>query len=406
MGLHIAMVSEHASPLVPLGTADAGGQNVYVDALARELARQGALVDVYTRRDDPAAPAVVDAAPGVSVHHVPAGPAAPVAKDDMFRWMPEFAERLAATWRWRRPDVVHAHFWMSGWAATAARPAGVPLVQTFHALGSVKRRHQGAADTSPPERPAVERGLARDVDAIVATCDDEVTELTALGAPPDRVTVVPCGVDRLFQPIGPRDQLPRRRPVRLACVSRFVPRKGIGDVLEAVALLGDDVELVVAGGPARADLPRDPEAQRLRRLAAHLGVTGRCDFVGSLDRADVAALLRSSDLAVCAPWYEPFGIVPVEAMACGLPVVGTDVGGLRDTIVDGVTGRLVPPRRPEALAGAIGELLADPARRRTMGIAAVRRADLQYRWPTIARRVADVYAALLTPDTIHKGALA
>ncbi len=217
---------------------------------------------------------------------------------------------------------------------------------------------------------------------------------------------MPCGVDRLFQPIGPRDELPRRRPVRLACVSRLVPRKGIGNVLEALALLGDDVELVVAGGPTRTDLPSDPEAQRLRRLAARLGVSGRCHFVGSLDRADVAALLRSSDLAVCAPWYEPFGIVPVEAMACGLPVVGTDVGGLRDTVVDGVTGRLVQPRQPEALAEAIGELVADPARRRSMGMAAAGRADLQYRWSTIARRIADVYMALVTPDSIRTGALA
>ncbi len=154
MTLRVALVSEHASPLaVHLGTADAGGQNVYVDALARHLARAGAFVDVYTRRDNPLTPAVRDLAAGVRVHNVSAGPPEPIPKDDLFELMPEFGRRLSDAWRWQPPDVVHAHFWMSGWASQRARwRHRVPLVQTFHALGVVKRRHQGVR-RHQPSRP-------------------------------------------------------------------------------------------------------------------------------------------------------------------------------------------------------------------------------------------------------------
>jgi glycosyltransferase involved in cell wall biosynthesis len=394
--LRVAMVSEHANPLAGLGTADAGGQNVYVDALARHLVDEDVLVDVYTRRDDPHSPAVVAAALGVTVYHVPAGPPAPIPKDELFPYMPEFAERLARAWRWHRPDVVHAHFWMSGWAAGVARPRAAPLIQTFHALGVVKRRYQGAADTSPVEREEVERLLAVDVDAIVATCRDEVEELTALGASRDRLAVVPCGVDWQFHPFGASDSLPRRRRHRVACIGRMVPRKGVDDVIAAVGLLPDDVELIVAGGPPRDRLDDDPEIRRLKAIAATVGLTERCRFVGSIGRGDVATLLRSSDVAACTPWYEPFGMVVVEAMACGVPVVGTDVGGLRDTIEDGVTGLRVRPRSPQDIAAAIHQLLGDPVQRRTLGVAAARRADLLYRWPTVASAVLDVYRRTLT----------
>jgi D-inositol-3-phosphate glycosyltransferase len=399
MRLRVAMVSEHANPLAPLGTPDAGGQNVYVDALARHLARHGVAVDVYSRRDDTEAPDVVQPEPGVWVHHVRAGPPERIAKDELFPLMPEFAENLAAAWRWRRPDLVHAHYWMSGWAAGAALPPSTPLVQTFHALACVKRRHQGDDDTSPPERDPVERSLLTSADAIIATCRDEVDELVRLGGSRTRITVVPCGVDTDFSPRGTRNHVRRRRRHRVVCVSRMVPRKGIGELVSALALLDDDVELIVAGGPPREETDGDPEIRRLRSIADRCGVADRCVFVGSLGRREVAALLRSADVAACTPWYEPFGIVPVEAMACGVPVVGTGVGGLLDTIEHGVNGLLVPPRCPEEIASAIASLLADPRRRRRMGATAARRADREYRWPTIARTVRDVYVNTLAVGT-------
>jgi D-inositol-3-phosphate glycosyltransferase len=395
--MKVAMVSEHASPLAVLGGADAGGQNVHVAALSAALARRGAEVVVHTRRDDPDLPPQVAAAPGVTVAHVDAGPPRPVPKDELLPYMDEFAARLRRAFRLDPPDVVHAHFWMSGRAAlAAARPLGLPVVQTFHALGVVKRRHQGARDTSPPDRLAEEAALAGSVDRIVATCSDEVFELVRMGADLRRVAVVPCGVDlRQFRPDGPVAPRPARRPRwRLLVVSRLVERKGIGDVVAAMARL-PQAELVVAGGPPAAELAGDREARRLTALAERLGVAGRVRLLGRVGRGDLPALYRSADLVVSVPWYEPFGIVPLEAMACGVPVVVSAVGGLVDTVVDGVTGAHVPPRRPARLACTLADLLADPDRRATLGAAGARRARRRYGWDRIATSTLEVYAALL-----------
>jgi D-inositol-3-phosphate glycosyltransferase len=393
------MVSEHASPLAALGGADAGGQNVHVAALSAALAKRGVEVVVHTRRHDPALPARVAVTPGFTVEHVDAGPAAPISKDELLPHMGELAARLRRSWRVDPPDVVHAHFWMSGLAAlAAARPLGLPVVQTFHALGVVKRRHQGAKDTSPPSRLERERMLAREVDRIVATCSDEVFELVRMGADLRRTTVVPCGVDLgLFRPDGPAEPRDPDRS-RLLVVSRLVERKGIGNAITALTEL-PGAELVVAGGPPARRLAEDPEARRLADLAERLGVAGRVDLRGQVEPGDLPALYRSADLVVCVPWYEPFGIVPLEAMACGVPVVASAVGGLVDTVVDGVTGVHVPPRRPDLLAGALAGLLADPARRATLGAAGARRARRRYCWERIARGTLDVYARLLAVST-------
>ncbi|MER6925815.1 glycosyltransferase, partial [Streptomyces spiralis] len=194
--MRIAMVSEHASPLAALGGVDAGGQNVYVARLTEELARRGHDVTVYTRRDAPGLPDRVPLPGGAVVEHVPAGPPEALPKDALFEHMPSFGAYLARVWRRERPDVVHAHFWMSGMASLlGAAPHGIPVVQTFHALGTVKRRHQGRADTSPIERIGVERQIGRTCERVLATCTDEVHELADMGISPRRVSVVPCGVD-------------------------------------------------------------------------------------------------------------------------------------------------------------------------------------------------------------------
>jgi len=390
--MKVAMVSEHASPLAALGGVDAGGQNVHVAALATEMGRQGARVVVHTRRDDPCLPQRVRLAPGVEVDHVPAGPPTAIPKDELLPHMDAFAADLAAQWREDRPDVVHAHFWMSGHAALlAARELGIPVVHTFHALGVVKRRYQGDLDTSPPQRIAIEKEILRRADHVVATCSDEVFELVRMGGTRGRLTVVPCGVDHdLFRPDGRRA---RRRPGlrRIVCVGRLVARKGVGNAISALVQL-PDTELIVAGGPPRHRLGEDPEARRLRALARECGVADRVELRGRMDREDVAALLRSADAVACVPWYEPFGIVPLEAMACGTPVVASAVGGMIDSVVDGVTGVHVPPRDPERLAEALAPLLADPERRATYGAAGVERVRRRYGWPRIAAATLDVYA--------------
>jgi glycosyltransferase involved in cell wall biosynthesis len=391
--MRIALVSEHASPLSAVGGVDAGGQNVHVDALAGELSAAGHAVTVFTRRDSEQLPDRVNAPGGYEVAHVPAGPARPVPKDDLLRHMPAFARYLEQQWTAEPVDVVHAHFWMSGIASVrAARRVDIPVLQTFHALGTVKRRHQGAADTSPDERVGFERRLCRQVDHVVATCSDELSELVALGLPASHATVIPCGVDTSrFRP-GPGSA--DGGSGRLLYVGRLVERKGIGNVIEALESL-PGVTLDSAGGPPPDRLDDDEDVRRLRHLAERFGVAGRVRFLGAVDRAAVPGLMRSADIVVDVPWYEPFGIVPVEAMACGRPVVGSAVGGLLDTVMPGVTGELVPPRRPDLLAPVLDRLLLAPGLRSDYGRAGRARAVREYQWSRVASATARVYAAVL-----------
>jgi D-inositol-3-phosphate glycosyltransferase len=344
----------------------------------------------------------VPLAPGAVVEHVAAGPACPIPKDRLLPYMDGFAKELFAGWTMRPPDVVHSHFWMSGRAAlAAARPLGLPVVHTFHALGAVKKRYQGPKDTSPPERLAEEQALIAAVDRIVATCSDEVFELVRLGADGSQLTVVPCGVDtHLFTPRGPA--APRRPGMaRIGVVTRLVERKGVGDVVAALPAL-PGVELVVAGGGEAARLSEDTEAARLTDIAARLGVSDRVTLLGRVGREQVPALLRSADVVACAPWYEPFGIVPLEAMACGRPVVASAVGGLIDTVLDGITGIHVLPRRPDKLAEAIGRLLANEALCARLGAAGAKRARSRYTWSRVADATIDVYLELLAKPAVER----
>jgi glycosyltransferase involved in cell wall biosynthesis/phosphoheptose isomerase len=393
--MRIAMVSEHASPLAALGEVDAGGQNVHVAALATQLGATGVEVVVHTRRDDPSLPARARLAPGVEVHHVDAGPARRLPKDELLPYMSRFAVELERVWRQEPPALVHAHFWMSGRAAlAAAQRLRIPVIETFHALGVVKRRYQGVHDTSPRERIDIERDIVRRVAQIIATCTDELFELVRFGAERSKLAVIPCGVDLdRFRPDGPRE--PTRAGVdRLVCVGRLVQRKGIGNVISALSQL-PDCELVVAGGPAGADLEGHSEARRLRALAVEHGVADRVELRGRVERAELPALLRSAALVVCVPWYEPFGIVPLEAMACGVPVVASAVGGMVDTILDDRTGVHVPPRDPERLTGAVRELLDEPDRRAVCGRRGVERARRLYGWQRIAGLTQEVYADVI-----------
>src|SRR3954468_3447841 len=386
--MRIAMVSEHASPLAVLGGVDAGGQNVHVAALAAALGRLGHEVVVHTRRDDPSLPRRVPLAPGVEVDHVDAGPAAELPKDELLPHMPAFGAQLREQWAAWNPDVVHSHFWMSAVAALEAAE-GIPVVHTFHALGTVKRRHQSTRDTSPRERIAIGRELAARVDRIVATCTDEVFELRRMDADRRRINVIPCGVD--LDRFGPGPAEPRTPGVhRLVAACRLVMRKGVGNAIEALADV-PDAELHVAGGPPRDQLDADPEVRRLRALAESAGVASRVFMRGRLDRDQMPALLRSADAVVCVPWYEPFGIVPLEAMACGRPVVASAVGGIQDTVVDQVTGLLVPPRRPDALAAALRTMLATPTRALAYGIAGRDRVLARYGWDRVADCTLAVY---------------
>jgi glycosyltransferase involved in cell wall biosynthesis len=283
---------------------------------------------------------------------------------------------------------------MSGWAAReGAGDLAVPVVHTYHALGLTKRRHQGGSDTSPGAREPVERMLAQRCERIVATSHEEMFELVRLGSQPQRLSLVPCGVDHQhFDETCDRSAWDHvwSRSRRVLVVSRLVERKGIDDVVTALAAV-PDAELLIAGGPERCRLDGEPEAQRLLAVARRHGVEDRVRLLGRVDRADLPTLYRSADVVVCTPWYEPFGLVALEAMACGVPVVASAVGGLVDTVLDGVTGILVPPHRPDVIAHAVTGLLDAPAQRARFGSAGAARARLRYGWPTIATETVRAY---------------
>jgi glycosyltransferase involved in cell wall biosynthesis len=376
------MIFEHASPL------GEGGQQDHVADLSAALAEIGHEVRVYTRRDDPAA--ADDSTPaGVRVVYVTAGPPEFLAPDLLLPHMGEFARGLEEQWRgdWR-PDVVHAHFWTSGLAAvTAARQIGIPVVQSFHELGEIQ------ANDGKPSRAGYERALGRAVDRVVAQTQNEVRGLVRIGVPRAQLTVVPAGVDsERFSPEGPAVERDPGRP-RILSVGRLVERKGFGDVIQAMRYV-PGAEVVVVGGPHPDQLPADPGARSLRALAEKFQVADRFRLVGRVPPADMPRWYRSADLLVAAPWQEELETSALEAMACGVPIIGTAVGGLTEAVVDGLTGDLVPARDPRALGGALRRLVNDKVRRFAYATAALDRARQAYSWKRVAAQVGSVYSTV------------
>ena len=405
---NIALISEHASPLAALGGVDSGGQNVYVAQVARELGRMGYAVDVFTRRDSEELPEVVPFAPGARVINVPAGPAAYVRKEELLPLMGGFCDFVcdfaARNGGYR---LSHANFFMSGLVSMRLKQRlGTPYVVTFHALGRVRKRHQGNADQFPPERSAIEDETIACADGVIAECPQDRVDLTTLyRADLRRVAVIPCGYDRgelwpITKPFARRALgLPAGEPILLN-VGRLTPRKGIDNLVRGLGRLarthGVAAKLIVVGG--NSDLPDPaltPEIGRLKAIAAEEGVERQVCFTGRRSREFLKLYYSAADLFCTTPWYEPFGITPLEAMACATPVIGADVGGIRFSVADGVTGALVPPNDPDAFAARAAELLRDPEALREMGRAGLRRVQAQFTWPKVARSIGAFYEQVL-----------
>jgi glycosyltransferase involved in cell wall biosynthesis len=411
-GRRIAIISDHASPLAAPGSVDCGGQNVYVAQLARELAREGHLVDVFTRRDAPEQRQVVPWCDNIRVIHVPAGPPRYVPKEQMLphvdafaRYVTRFARRQPAAY-----DIAHANFFMSGMVAQHLKATlGLPFVITFHALGRVRRLAQGTADTFPIARMRIEAALMRAADRIIAECPQDRHDMERLyGAPLSRIAVTPCGFapDELW-PVPMHEARARLglddgRFIVLQ-LGRMVPRKGVDTVIQGVAMLrhryGVDAQLLVVGGDANGAAAGHPddglELARLRSVAADLGIAAHVRFTGQQPRAVLRDYYGAANVFASTPWYEPFGITPVEAMACARPVVGSEVGGIKSTVNDSVTGFLIPSRDPAALADRLARLHRHPELARAMGEAGRRRACEHYTWRHVATQLAAIYADVL-----------
>ncbi|HEU4487876.1 MAG TPA: glycosyltransferase [Actinomycetota bacterium] len=405
MSRRIALISDHASPLAPLGGIDAGGQNLYVAEVAKHLAGLGHQVDVFTRRDSDVLPETAEWVDGVRIVHVPAGPIGPLPKEELLAHMDEFTNFvLRFCRRQAHPyDLVHANFFMSGLVACELkRVLGIPFVVTFHALGRVRRRHQGDADSFPDERFEIEDRIICEADRIVAECPQEEEDLIrSYHADACRISIVPAGFDPSeLWPIG--KELARaalglspKEPVILH-VGRLVPRKGVDNLIRGFAILrrkhGIEARLVIVGGAES----EEEERSRLESIAAAEGVMEHVLFAGARPREALRWYYSAADVFVTTPWYEPFGITPLEAMACGTPVVGANVGGIKFTVRDGETGYLVEPNGPGALAERIHHIYRHPALRQALGRQSLDRANHLFTWKMVTARLESLYDEVIS----------
>ncbi|PYM19491.1 MAG: glycosyltransferase family 1 protein [Candidatus Rokuibacteriota bacterium] len=410
MSLRVAMLSVHTCPLAALGGKETGGMNVYVRELARELARMRMQADIFTRSQNPTIPRVVTLAEGVRVVHLAAGPQAPMARERVFEHLDEFVDgveafRIAAGADY---DLIHAHYWLSGAVGLALRRRwAVPLVQMFHTLGRLKNdaSHNGA-DREPDVRIAEEARIVGAADRIVASTVVERAHLVGhYGADPSRIAVIPCGVDtELFTPgaqAAARAALGLGDEPQLLYVGRQTPIKGLETLLDAMARLragGTPARLSIVGGDA--DEPLDGHEAALRERLGRLGLGKAVTFVGAQPQDRLPAWYVAADATVLPSYYESFGMVALEAMACGSPVVASRVGGLQTTVRDRVTGLLVREHDPAALAEALERLLGDEDLRWRLGREGVRWAA-QHRWPCVAEAVCREYAALVAAAARH-----
>ncbi|MES2354879.1 MAG: glycosyltransferase family 1 protein [Pseudomonadota bacterium] len=413
----IAIISEHASPLSMVGGTDSGGQNVYVAHVAKQLARQGYWIDIFTRDDSGARPLIVEWNPNIRVIHVPAGPTHFIEKEKMLPYMEQFGKFITQFSRRERVPyhIVHANFFMSGIAAMRMkRELGIPFVITFHALGRVRRLCQGAADSFPDSRFTIEERLMSAADRIIAECEQDKEDMVQLyGADKRKIDLVPCGFDpEEFWPVpvNARKQLGFKEEEFIVLqLGRMVPRKGVDNVIRGIAILkkkwGITARLVIVGGNSSEPDPRvTPEIGSLRKLAEEEEVASQVTFTGQRTRAVLRYFYSASNVFVTTPWYEPFGITPIEAMACGTPVIGSLVGGIKHTVVDGETGYLIPPNDPDAIAERLAHLYRNKDVAQRLGQAGLKRANHLFTWRNVTKKIADVYENVVEQSSLQMSA--
>jgi D-inositol-3-phosphate glycosyltransferase len=408
------MISVHTCPLATLGGKETGGMNVYVRDLTRELARRGIAVDVFTRSQDPTIPRVTGKrrlGDPARVIHIPAGPECPSDKNLVFDHLPDFVARVLDFARQEdlRYDVIHSHYWLSGWAARDLRAAwGTPIIQMFHTLALLKNQGAVPEERETDWRIEVERQIMQFADRLIAATPLETSQMNTLyGADEARISVVPPGVDRrLFRPI-PRLEakahfgMPPEHQMVLF-VGRIQPLKGIDTLIQAMKLVAgqypnwqkDLCVCVIGGDPGGEPGSEQSELKRLEQLRNELGIGELVMFMGARDQDQLVWHYSAASVVVMPSHYESFGMVALEAMACGTPVIGADVGGLSFSIQNGFNGFLVPGRDPQALAEKILLILKHPFLRDQLGEQALRMTE-RYDWANIAGEVLDVYQLTL-----------
>ncbi len=411
MGLKIAMLSYHTCPLATLGGKDTGGMNVYVREVTRKLGEMGVHVDVFTRSQDEHVPHVLhDLGYGNRVVHIPAGPEVPLAKHDLAGYLDEFVAGIEAFAQSKEIhyDLIHSHYWMSGMAGLRLKETWqVPLVHMFHTLGVMKNRvAQSPREVEGEYRIEGERKVLAGADRIIAATPAEQSQLLFLyQADGQRITVIPPGVDVVrFYPI-PKDEAREYIGVppcgrMLLFVGRIEPLKGVGVLLQALAKMNEQCILkdypccvVIIGGDPDGEGDANEEMQRIQALRQQFGLQELVTFLGKRSQDSLPYYYSAAEAVVVPSYYESFGMVALEAMACGTPVVASQVGGLAYLVQDGKTGFTIPVDDPEALAERLTRLLSEPELRDHMGEQAAVEAQA-YAWDHIASRLLEVYQQL------------
>lgn len=405
----IAFISEHASPLATLGGVDSGGQNVYVDKLSKQLVNLDYDVDIFTRWDDERLPEIVEYSSGVRIIHIKAGPLKFIKKENLFSHMKEFSENIINFIKKQSVPykIIHANFWMSGLSAMEIKiKLDIPFVITFHALGKIRRIYQGKNDKFPNKRFEIEEKIIKNANQIIAECPQEREDLILYyKASQDKISIIPCGFDpNEFYPVDKNLAkmllgVNTNDPIILQ-LGRMVPRKGIDNVIKSISELkhkhGFRVNLFIVGGDSDTPDPDvTPEIARLQKIAEKEKVLEDITFFGRKGRDRLKYFYSVADVFVTTPWYEPFGITPLEAMACGTPVIGSNVGGIKFSIVDERTGFLVPPNNWHALSEKIMEIIQNPKLANQFKENGIKRVNSFFMWSTVARSISSIYEEII-----------
>jgi D-inositol-3-phosphate glycosyltransferase len=414
----IALISDHGDPAAEIGKEQAGGQNVYVRQVGEALAKLGWQVDMFTRKVNPNDDTIVQHSPHCRTIRLTAGPERFIHRDEVFDYMPAFLEafqKFQSKGGMNYP-LVHTNYWMSAWVGLQLKAQNnVQLVHTYHSLGAIKYHTTQQRPTIATTRLNIEQHILEQADCVVATSPQEEESLRSLVSLDGSIKVIPCGTDiDNFHVIPKADARARLGLAADAAivlyVGRFDPRKGIETLVRACDLLnnlersGDglssrsfnpaNLRLVIVGG-SEADQPDGAERLRIERLVQELGLTQQVVFAGRVGHDLLPHYYTAADVCVIPSHYEPFGLVAVEAMACGTPVVASDVGGLKFTVVPEETGLLVPPRDTEAFAQAIQRILADQLWARKLQRQASVRVQQNFSWSGVAAQLSDLYRRLL-----------
>jgi len=395
------MITVHGCPLARLGEKDAGGMNVYVRELSRGLGRAGIAVDIFTRCQDIGETEILHIAPNVRLIHLQAGEPRWIPKDELFQFLPQFLSSLEDLRRSEglAYDLIHAHYWLSGWVALRLRELWhAPVVQMFHTLAALKNRvARSPREAEPLRRLLVEREIVREADILIAANPIEQGHLIEIyGADPDRIRIVPCGVNtELFRPYDrqmARTRLHLGSDPLVLFAGRLEPIKGVDILLQAMARIaaqGHPARLCVVGGNLESEA-----GQRLVSLRTELGLQDRVTFCGAQEQFLLPYYYSAADVVAMPSFYESFGMVAIEAMACGRPVVASRAGGLQFTIQDGENGLLVPPGDDQALAEALLRILTDPDLADCLGRRAMCSA-YAYSWDRVTDQMRQVYTRCL-----------